>query len=323
MPAPPRSKYFWLKIILAVIACLSFAIVIGEERLSTWWQQRNLCQSSAYVQQTPFFYRDEIYTESYEVCGKHLTVLYSGITKTPLWVSQYFAATAAEAEVIIKPNISANHLAHLSAAQAQEQHYQSLLALAEQNQPLEALLRVPFASTQHAQHWQAIDQSLRQLSRAYHQDIYVITGSNYYARDVQQIAEKIWQPVGVYKAVYIPETGVMGAYYLAQQPNSQIEYLSICALEQKLNMQLFPSLSSGQKRDVYELPLSPQADFDWQYAYWDSKSQCEVDSLKKAAQQVPDNHVFVATPWLERIETALLSLVFEGLHWLVAQLSTR
>lgn len=303
-----------------MIASLSFAIVIGEDRLSTWWQQRNLCQSSAYVQQTPFFYRDEIYTESYRVCAKHLTLLYSGITKTPLWVSQYFAATAAVPEVPAKPNIAPNHVAHLSAAQRQEQHYQSLLGLPKQDQHLETLLRVPFASERQAQQWQAIDQSLKYLSRAYHQDIYVVTGSNYHAADIKQIAGHIWQPVGVYKAVYIPETGVMGAYYLAQQPNSQIEYLSICALEQKLNMQLFPSLSSEQKRDVYQLPLTPKSDFDWQYAYWDSKSQCEVDRLKKAAQQAPEQAIFVATPWLERFETALLSLVFEGLHWLLTQL---
>lgn len=322
MPAPPRSQYFWLKIILAVIASLSFAIVMFEDRFSTWWQQRNLCQSSSYVQQTPFFYRDDIYTESYRVCAKHLSLLYSGITKTPLWVSQYFAATAAVPEVVLKPNIAPNHVAHLSAAQRQEQHYQSLLALPEQDQQLETLLRVPFAAEQYAKQWQAIDQSLKYLSRAYHQDIYVITGTDYNAAHLTQIAGQIWAPQGIYKAVYIPETGVMGAYYLAQQPNSQIEYLSICALEQKLQMQLFPSLSSEQKRDVYQLPLTAKSDFDWQYAYWDSKSQCEENNLKKAAQQAAEPRIFVATPWLQRIETALLTYLFEVLHWLVAKLST-
>ena len=321
VPVPPRSKYFWLKLILAVIAVFSFAIVLFEERMWTWWQQRHVCDSSVYAQQIPKFYQDAMLTESYRVCGQNLTLLYSGITKTPLWVAQYLSAVPEEKTQVIQPELASYHQVYLSEKQLNDQHYATLLALPKTEQQFAPLIKVPFNSPQQAKQWQAIDASLKQLSQSYHQDIYVVTGTDYNAANLTQIAGQIWRPQGFYKAVYIPETGVMGAYYLSQQQN-HIEYLSICGLEQKLQMQLFPQLSSEQKRDVYQLPLQQGLDFAWQYAYWDSKSQCDVETLQATAQHSAATDIFVATPWIKRLETAALTLIFTLLDWLLAALST-
>jgi len=131
VPVPPRSKHFWLKIILAIVASLSFVIVIAEDRLLTWWQQdRIACDSSVYADQAPFFYRDSIAIESYTLCGQNLMLLYSGITKTPLWVTQYFSAKPQQSQPIADvPKLSASHQVHLKAEQIPDYSYQNILAL--------------------------------------------------------------------------------------------------------------------------------------------------------------------------------------------------
>jgi endonuclease G, mitochondrial len=325
VPVPPRSKHFWLKVMLAVVAILSFMIVVIEERLMTWWQQDHIaCTSSVYADQAPFFYGARIMTESYMLCGQNLMLLYSGITKTPLWVSQYFSAQPQKQQMIADvPQLSAHHQVQLKAEQIPNDRYDHILSLTTANQQLSAMIKVPFQSQQQLQQWQAIDQTLHEFSQHYHQNMYVITGTDYGAEHLQRIANQIWVPQGFYKAVYIPDTGVIGAYYLSNQtPNSQVEYISICALEEKLNMQLFPQLSSEQKRDVYQLPLQHLSDFDWQYAYWDSSSQCEPNILKQRVDQVPYDTIFVATPWLARLQTAALNLTFDVLDWVIARLAS-
>ena len=322
VPAPPRSKYFWIKILLALIASFSFAIVLVEEKIWTWWQQQHTCANSTYLNQAPVFYRQDIQTESYSVCGQNLMLSYSGLSKTPLWIAEYFSAQPQNLNPKIeRPKLAVHHRAHLQDQQIEQYHYKNIQPLHAYNQSLDVVSKAPFQSEQHWQQWNSIHQTLRDLSQSDHQDIYVITGTDYQNQDLSKIANQIWQPKGFYKAVYIPETGVMGAYYLSNdaQQNNKIKFLSICALEEKLAMQLFPQLNSEQKRDVYQLPVEQRTEFNWQYAYWDSQSQCDAAYLQAQANQTLEQHVFVATPWLERMQTRLLSYLFAILHWLVAQ----
>ena len=323
VPVPPPFPYFWLKLILAVVAILSFSMVLLEQRVSNWWHQQT-CQAGVYAAQKPFFYRERMNTESYRFCGDNISVLYSGLTRTPLWVAEYLSAQATDQAptTAIAPQLAKRHTMLLDAEQLEEYRYDALLSLNTANQPLHAVVQVPFQSTKQAQRWQQIDESLKQLSQTYHQDLYVITGTDYSAAHLTQIAEQLWVPHGFYKAVYIPETGVMSGYYVSNQPKKtlRVEYLSICALEEKLQMQLFPQFNSEQKRDVYQLPLQASAEFEWQYAYWDSKSSCEPETLAAQAQQPLEGAAFAQTPWRERVEATLLSLSLDLLHWLFARL---
>lgn len=323
VPVSARYKYFWLKILLAIVAILSFSIVLIEERIWTWWQQdQQLCDAAVYAKQAPIFYQQDIDLDSYRACGNQTMLLYSGISKTPLWVAQYLSAKPQNSNSKLNiPNIANYHQAHLKDQRSNAYIYTNLLLAHPSHDPFLTWLQVPFQSSKQAQKWQQIDQSLVSLSRYYHQDIYVITGTDYSTVPIDQTPENVWLPHGVYKAVYIPETGVMGAYYLDhQKADSQIEQMSICALEQKLSMQLFPQLSAEKKRDVYQLPMQPDLDFDWQYAYWDNTSQCQAQSLKAQVAQQNQTSVFVAMPWLERIHSTLMSYFFAVLQWVVAQL---
>lgn len=323
VPVPPRSKYVWLKITLAVVAILSFSIVLIEEKIWQWWQpHQQRCEQALYAKQAPIFYASDQEIESYQICADQWMLRYSGITKTPLWVAQYLTPKPEPLNsTFTLPKIATYHQAHINTAHIQDYAYQALVLNHPQSNDLQTLLNVPFYSAQQAKTWQQIDKTLLSLTQQHYQDMYVITGTNYGQSPLKKIQE-IGVPKGFYKAVYIPETGVMGAYYLANQSANQgIEYLSICALEQRLNIHLFPQLSSEKKRDVYQLPLQADLDFNWPYAYWDSNSQCEVSDLKEQIATQNASATFEPTPWLARIKAQVLTWFFGLLHWLIAQLA--
>jgi endonuclease G len=59
-----------------------------------------------------------------------------------------------------------------------------------------------------------------------------------------------------------------------------VKVVSVCYLEERLGVNLFPQLTEQQKRNVYRLPLTaasvkPNQKLD--YLHWDGESQCEQD----------------------------------------------
>jgi endonuclease G, mitochondrial len=87
-------------------------------------------------------------------------------------------------------------------------------------------------------------------------------------------------PTAVFKAIYIPKTGAIGAYYAPNDNSLTVRVVSVCALEEQLGMNLFPQLTEEQKRNTYKLPLTAnavKANKEIEYSHWDSESQCAED----------------------------------------------
>ncbi len=87
-------------------------------------------------------------------------------------------------------------------------------------------------------------------------------------------------PTAVYKAVYMPKTGAIGAYYAPNNDSLQVQVVSVCYLEEQLGINLFPQLSEEQKRNTYKLPLTAnavKANTPIAYSHWDAESQCAED----------------------------------------------
>ena len=59
-------------------------------------------------------------------------------------------------------------------------------------------------------------------------------------------------PTSVYKAIYLPKTGAIGAYYAPNDNSLQVKVVSVCYLEEQLGINLFPQLTEEQKRKEAE-----------------------------------------------------------------------
>jgi len=149
---------------------------------------------------------------------------------------------------------------------------------------------VPQAPKNNQEVWRKLEEAVRAIVTKQHRDAYIVTGPVFEGKRLKTIGNGVIVPTAVYKAVYLPKQGISGAYYAPNNDSQQVRVVSICYLEEKLGVNLFPQLTEEQKRNTYKLPLTAtavKANSAIQYSHWDAESQCaeEADTASIQAQQ--------------------------------------
>ena len=106
-----------------------------------------------------------------------------------------------------------------------------------------------------------------------HRDAYIVTGPVFEGKRLKTIGNGVIVPTAVYKAVYLPKQG-LAVPTMPNNDSQQVRVVSICYLEEKLGVNLFPQLTEQQKRNIYQLPLSAaqvKANQDIKYMRWDAE----------------------------------------------------
>jgi len=87
------SEHFG-KIVLAGVAAGSFAFAFGGEKISQWFSPlstNSTCLNQFYREIPPALNKDSLKKDSYPLCFNGFNVLYSGMSKTPLWSAEYLS----------------------------------------------------------------------------------------------------------------------------------------------------------------------------------------------------------------------------------------
>ena len=146
---------------------------------------------------------------------------------------------------------------------------------------------VPQAPKNNQQVWRELEEATRAIVTKQKQDAYVVTGPVFAAKKLKTIGNGVIVPTAVYKAVYLPKTGAIGAYYAPNDNSLKVRIVSVCYLEEQLGINLFPQLTEEQKRNTYRLPLTAKAvkaNQKIEYSNWDAESQCAEDVSKENLQ---------------------------------------
>lgn len=209
---------------------------------------------------------------NYALCYQGFSVLYSGVSKTPLWVAEYL--TPERLSVKIKredsfheeTRIPAQHRALLNDYRGSGYDRGHMAPNADMNNTesqydsFTLTNMVPQAAKNNQDVWRSLEGATRNMVTKYKQSAYVITGPTYEGKEIQQIGKGVLVPTAVYKAIYFPDSGVIGAYYAENHNQVETaELMSVCALERKIGINLFPHLDDEKKRQIYDLPLSAGA----------------------------------------------------------------
>ena len=78
--------------LLGVLAAGSFAIAFGEEKIGqlfTAGTSNAACLNQFYREVPPYLVKESLKKDSYPLCFNGFNVMYSGVSKTPLWVAEY------------------------------------------------------------------------------------------------------------------------------------------------------------------------------------------------------------------------------------------
>lgn len=287
-----------VKVVLGLVATGSFALAFGQEKIqqivSTGSGSSGACLTQFYKQTPPYLVRASLQKDTYPLCYNGFNVMYSGVSKTPLWVAEVLTPArlsqkiprqdSFHEETRVKETHRATlqdyrgsgydrgHMAPNADMPTKEAQYDSF-SLANM---------VPQSPKNNQQIWRELEEATRAIVTKQKHDVYVITGPAYTSKNLKKIGKGVLVPTATYKAIYIPKLDVTGAYYAPNDNSLKVDVVSICYLEEQLGINLFPNLSEEKKRNTYRLPLTAnavKANKKIEYSHWDAESQCAEDVM--------------------------------------------
>lgn len=287
-----------IKAILAIIAVTSFGLAFYGDQISKLILNfkpllNEKCLKQFYQDIPPYLNKESLTRNSYPLCFEGFNVMYSGISKTPLWVAEN-----------LTPKRLSQNIPHKYSFHEEKQippkyrsrvydysnsgYYRWHMAPNEDMQTKEAqwdgfslVNVVPLMPEAGIGVLRELETIIRALVIRQNEDVYVITGPMFESKKLKTIGQNnVIVPTSVFKAVYIPKTGAIGAYYVSNDNSRNFSVVSICYLEEKLGINLFPQLTEDQKRNTYKLPLEVgqvNVEQTIEYSFWDGESQCAED----------------------------------------------
>lgn len=290
------------KVLLALIATGSFAIAFGSEKISKFiplQSSSGACLNQFYREVPPLLNKESLTKHSYALCFNDFNVMYSGVSKTPLWSAEYLSPDRLSIKIKREDNfheetrVEMAHRALLSDYRGSGYDRGHMAPNADMNNTaaqydsFSLANMVPQAPKNNQEVWRKLEEAVRAVVTKHHKDAYVVTGPVFEGKRLKTIGSGVIVPTAVYKAVYLPKQGIIGAYYAPNNNSEQVEVVSVCYLEEKLGINLFPQLTEQQKRNIYHLPLSAQqvtANKEISYSHWDGQSQCAEEATTEAIQ---------------------------------------
>jgi endonuclease G, mitochondrial len=287
-----------LKIILGLVASGSFAIAFGQEKISQWVSlssssNNSACMTQFYKETPPFLAKESLQKNTFPLCFNGFNVMYSGVSKTPLWVAESLTPSRLSQKIPREDNfheelkIPTEYRATLSDYKASgfDRGHMAPNAdmpnKASQSDSFSLANMIPQSPKNNQQVWRELEEATRAVVTKQKQDVYVVTGPTFTSKKLKTIGKNnVIVPTAVFKAVYMPKTGVIGAYYAPNDNSLKVQIVSVCYLEEQLGLNIFPQLTEEQKRNTYKLPLTAnavKANKEIDYSHWDAESQCAED----------------------------------------------
>lgn len=292
-----------VKMLLGLMAAGSFAFAFGQEKIQQFVAKatpsNTACLDQFYRDVPPYLMKESLNKHSYPLCFNGFNVMYSGVSKTPLWVAEALTPERLSKKIPREDNfheesrVDDAHRAMLSDYRASGYDRGHMAPNADmptadaQFDSFSLANMVPQAPKNNQQVWRELEEATRAVVTKQKQDVYVVTGPVFSGKKLKTIGKGVIVPTATYKAVYMPKTGAIGAYYAPNNNSLQVKVVSVCYLEEQLGINLFPQLTEEQKRNTYNLPLKAtavKAAKPIEYSHWDAESQCAEDVDNSALQ---------------------------------------
>jgi endonuclease G len=205
-----------------------------------------------------------------EFCYSAFDVMNSGVTLTPLWSAEYLTparVTAAmkldrKGNFHIEDRLPENERAELDDYEKSgydRGHLSPNHDMPDRDSQQESFVltnMVPQAPKVNRGLWAEIEKVVRDQVLS-GKSLYVITGPLFEGASLTQLHNRIMVPTALFKAVYDPKTQSAAAYVVTNDKNATdivAKIITIAELEQRLKMNLFPSLSDSVKKTKLALP---------------------------------------------------------------------
>lgn len=249
------------------------------------------CSQSFYGGIYPEFTNTKLSSQTQALCMDGFAVLYSGVSRTPLWSAEYLdRPRLQQAKQIDRedsfheesrlPKSMRASLSDYSGSGYDRGHLSPNGDMATRSQQYDSfsLANIAPQSPRNNRYiWRNIESATRYLTQQYG-EVYAVTGVAFTDKKTKQLADRVLVPSHFYKAVYIPAINQAGVYYAPNDESERIEVISVDELAGKIGINVLPILDSKTKMHAFDLPLkagessntpdAPQEEPDWMLFVW-------------------------------------------------------
>lgn len=261
-----RSLAFLAMLMGSLTACNGYQFPINISLNDQ--QQNTACLNQFYQNTPPYLQQTKMQKSNYTLCYQGFNVLYSGVSKTPIWVAEYLNPERLSVKIKREDHfheeerIVSQHRATLADYRGSGYDRGHMAPNADMNNTdaqydsFTLTNMVPQTPKNNQGLWRELEEATRAIVNKHQQDVYVVTGPTFETAQLKQIGQGVLVPTTIYKAIYAPKSGIIGVYYASNDDSGQVEIISVCELERKTGINIFPQLDDDKKRQIYNLPLN-------------------------------------------------------------------
>ena len=243
-----------------------FTVLIGMS--SAQADDLSQCSQSFYGGVYPEFTNPKLSNNTQALCMDGFAVMYSGVSRTPLWSAEYLdRKRLQQAKEIDRedsfheesrlPKSMRAKLSDYSGSGYDRGHLAPNGNMANRSQQYDSfsLANIAPQSPRNNRYiWRNIESATRYLTQQYG-EVYTITGVAFTNKKTKQLADRVLVPSHFFKAVYIPASNQAGVYYAPNDESERIEVISVDELTAKIGIDVLPVLDAQTKAQAFDLPL--------------------------------------------------------------------
>ncbi len=243
-----------------------FTVLIGMS--SAHADDLSQCSQSFYGGVYPEFTNPKLSNNTQALCMDGFAVMYSGVSRTPLWSAEYLdRKRLQQAKEIDRedsfheesrlPKSMRAKLSDYSGSGYDRGHLAPNGNMANRSQQYDSfsLANIAPQSPRNNRYiWRNIESATRYLTQQYG-EVYTITGVSFTSKKTKQLADRVLVPSHFFKAVYIPASNQAGVYYAPNDESERIEVISLDELTAKIGIDVLPVLDAQTKAQAFDLPL--------------------------------------------------------------------
>jgi len=243
-----------------------FTVLIGISAAQA--DDLSQCSQSFYGGVYPEFTNPKLSNNTQALCMDGFAVMYSGVSRTPLWSAEYLdRKRLQQAKEIDRedsfheesrlPKSMRAKLSDYSGSGYDRGHLAPNGNMANRSQQYDSfsLANIAPQSPRNNRYiWRNIESATRYLTQQYG-EVYTITGVAFTSKKTKQLADRVLVPSHFFKAVYIPASNQAGVYYAPNDESERIQVISLDELTAKIGIDVLPVLDAQTKAQAFDLPL--------------------------------------------------------------------
>lgn len=205
----------------------------------------------------PIILNESMNDKTTTICYQAFTVMYSGITRTPLWSAEHLTkdnvlsgkSLKRENNFYPEERLPSNERAELSdfkGSGCDRGHMSPNKDMPNResaNQSFSLANMIPQNPNNNQILWEGIESVTRAMAIKY-DDVYVMNIPVFLGDNIKTLHGRVMIPTNIIKAIYIPSLDRAAAYYVQNRAGMDYNIISIAKAEQISGINLFPGLNN-------------------------------------------------------------------------------